>query len=489
MITWALLACTSTPGDPVDTGSVGQANPASADAGWLRGDLHFHTNYSDDALEQGGDWMGPALDIADAYRDATWAEAFPETSQDFLHFVAVTDHRTTDGHQDPDFGHESLVVIGGEEFGSTGHAGIWGHQEHISHESQAGESNNERLSDAVNEAHEAGALFSPNHPLYAGDLWGWDTPGFDAIEVWNGPWSTLSEPTTETQLDEWVASQGVENAAIRVAAQHEGAGQNAQAIRFWQAWLSLDVHVPPVGGGDRHMIFPAGLPTTYVQADAQDADGVLGGIASGATFVSRSPQGPQVLLEARVDGATHPMGSALSGLSAGDTVSIDWTVARAPEGELRLVEGLVDESLPEPGIVETIPITGDLETGTFEWTVPDGGGWLHAVVVDPLPGEIPEEHQAVYDILTTYPDDGGVAALLTAIAPLMDIDLLLSPEQCDPEDWEPWLLMCMPTDTEPYGTFYVPRELRQLMSTEFADGQSTGFAMGAVSAAFHTGAL
>ena len=212
--------------------------------GWYRGDLHTHPSHSD-----GEDGVAVVLDIADAYRDATWAEAFPETSQDFLHFVAVTDHRTTDGHQDPDFGHESLVVIGGEEFGSTGHAGIWGHQEHISHESQAGESNNERLSDAVNEAHEAGALFSPNHPLYAGDLWGWDTPGFDAIEVWNGPWSTLSEPTTETQLDEWVASQGVENAAIRVAAQHEGAGQNAQAIRFWQAWLSLDVHVPPVGGG------------------------------------------------------------------------------------------------------------------------------------------------------------------------------------------------------------------------------------------------
>ena len=85
--------------------------------------------------------------------------------------------------------------------------------------------------------------------------------------------------------------------------------------------------------------------------------------------------------------------------------------------------------------------------------------------------------------------DGGLAALLVAIAPLMDMGLLSAPEQCSPDGWEAWSLMCMPTDTEAFGTFYVPRELRLLMSTEFEDGQPTGYAMGAISAAFHTGAL
>ena len=114
-----LLACTSKPGDSAqaDPGDPFQPDPASAEEGWLRGDLHFHTNYSDDALEQGGDWMGPALDIADAYQDSAWTEAFPETARDRLHFVAVTDHRTTAGLSDPDFGHENLVVIGGGYIG------------------------------------------------------------------------------------------------------------------------------------------------------------------------------------------------------------------------------------------------------------------------------------------------------------------------------------------------------------------------------------
>ena len=142
MIWLTLVACASQPDDSArpDQSVATQANPASAEAGWLRGDLHFHTNYSDDALEQGGDWMGPALDIADAYTDEAWTNAFPETARDRLHIVAVTHHRTTAGHDDPDFGHESLVVIGGEEFGSNGHAGIWGHTEHIPHDPLAGES-------------------------------------------------------------------------------------------------------------------------------------------------------------------------------------------------------------------------------------------------------------------------------------------------------------------------------------------------------------
>jgi hypothetical protein len=183
------------------------------------------------------------------------------------------------------------------------------------------------------------------------------------------------------------------------------------------------------------------------------------------------------------------MGSSLPEWSEGDLVTIEWTVARAEGGELRLVAGAVDDTLPDPETVERVSLVGEIESGSFEWVVPSGGGWLHAVVVDPLPDEIPEDRQDVYETLTTYPEEGGLGALLVAIAPLMDMGLLSAPEQCDPDDWAEWSLMCMPTDTEAFGTFYVPRELRQLMSAEFEDGQPTGFAMGAVSAAFHTGPI
>ena len=100
-----------------------------------------------------------------------------------------------------------------------------------------------------------------------------------------------------------------------------------------------------------------------------------------------------------------------------------------------------------------------------------------------------QAEQEVYDALTSYPEDGGLGALLVAIAPLMDMGMLSAPEQCNPDYWEAWSLMCMPVDTESFGTFYVPKELRQLMSAEFEDGQPTGFAMGAITSAFHTGPL
>lgn len=477
-----LLAChppdaAPAPTPPADDAPVDLATPAD---GWLRGDLHFHTNYSDDALEQGGDWMGPALEIADAWGDPTWAAFVPgHAPTDRLDFIAVTDHRTTAGFADEDFGHDTLVVIGGEEFGSDGHAGIWGHEEHVPHEPVAGETPDARIQDAIGEAHAQGGLFSPNHPMYAGDLWGWSATGFDAIEVWNGPWATMSAPTSAEEVDAWVQANGTENPWIRAGAAATGVTQNGQALRFWQAALSDGHHVPPVGGGDRHMIFPAGLPTTYVATDDASPAGVLAGIASGSTFVSRGPAGPQVLLEATVDGERFAMGAELP---RGE-VTVTWAVGRAAGGELRLVQGALGQGA-EPEIVHTVALTTAHDTGTWTWTPPEGGGWLHAVVVDPLPDDVPEERAALAEALLTFPEDGGLSALLAGFAPLLDLEVLGDPSRCDPDDWDEWSACCMPTDTEPYATFYITDPLLRLMSAEFADAAPTGFAMGAISAAF-----
>jgi len=480
MIAW-LLACAVSDPDPSDapTAPVDLATPA---AGWLRGDLHFHTNYSDDALEQGGDWMGPALDIAHAWSDPAWKAAFPEYAPgDQLDFVAVTDHRTDAGWADPDFGHDHLVVLAGEEFGSDGHAGVWGADAHIPHEPQGGESANQRLQDAIGEAHAQGGLFSVNHPLYSGDLWAWDTTGFDAVEVWNGAWSTMGSPTDEAALDQWIAEKGGdENPWIRAAVRATGVPQNAQAMRFWQEILSSGAHPAPVGGGDRHMIFPAGLPTTYIATDSATPEGVLAGIAGGSTFVSRGPQGPQVLLEAVLDGTRHPMGADLPGPGV---VTVEWRVGRADGGELRLWAGATGV---EPGEVATFPIAGDDARGSWTWDAP-AGGWLHAVVVDPLPVDVPEDRQAAADAFLQFPDDGGLGALIGALAPLIDLTVLTDPSRCDPSEWDAWSACCMTVDTVPYATFYLPDPIQRLMSAEFRDGEPTGWSMGAISAAFLVG--
>ncbi len=464
------------------TSPVDIARPA---AGWLRGDLHFHTNYSDDALEQSGDWLGQALDIADAWRAIEWTTAHPELApDDHLQFVAVTDHRTTAGLSDPDFGHDALVVIGGEEFGSDGHAGIWGHTTHVPHESQAGEDSTMRIGDAIFEAHEQGGLFSINHPLYSGDLWAWNVEGFDAVEVWNGPWSTMGVPSDEATLDAWLAEKGItENPWIRAAVRAEGVPQNAQALRFWQAMLSAGHHVAPVGGGDRHMLFPAGLPTTYVLSEARTPESVLAGLRGGHTFVSRGPQGPQVLLEATVGGETFPMGSELP---AGGTVTVSWRVGRAAGGDLRLYAGAVGQGA-EPEVVAVVQLQSGDESGTYTWTPPAAGGWLHAVVVDPLPSDVPDDRLDVVDALGTFPADGGLEALLTGLLPMIDVELLTHPEWCDPDDWDDWSPACMPADTEPWSSFYVPPALQAWMSVEFEGGEPTGYAMGAISSAFFVG--
>lgn len=481
-----LLACAPPP--PAETGpgdtagsTAGPVDLARPQDGWLRGDLHFHTNYSDDALEQGGDWMGPALAIADAWRDPTWQASFPAYApDDHLQFIAVTDHRTTAGWEDPDFGHPTLAVLGGEEYGSDGHAGIWGHQGHIPHEPQGGESPTGRIQDSIGEAHAQGGLFSVNHPLNPGDLWAWDVTGFDGVEVWNGPWSAFGGPTGEAELDQWIADRGGgENPWIRPAVLTEGVPQNAQALRFWYATLASGLHPAPVGGGDRHLLFPAGLPTTYVAAAEATPEAVLAGIDAGATFVSRSPQGPQVLLEAEVDGARWPMGSALP---AATEITVHWRVGRAAGGELRFVGGPL--GLDEPAELARIPLGEADEGGEWAWTVPAGGGWVHALVVDPLPTEVPDDRAEVAAAFLEFPEGGDVTAMIGALAPLVDLEVMGDPSACDPSTWDAWSACCMPVDTEPFATFYLPDPLQRLMSAEFEGREPTGMATGAISAAF-----
>ncbi|MFW6369240.1 MAG: CehA/McbA family metallohydrolase [Myxococcota bacterium] len=456
---------------------------ATLEEGWLRGDLHGHSTHSD-----GNDGIATVFSIADAWRDPEWVERNPGYEDDHLHFYAITDHRTVSGCSDPDFGHDYVIPICGEEWGGPLHANIWPLGDFISHEPQGEESEVQRVADSIEEAHAQGALFSLCHPL-DDRLWSVPIEDFDAIEVWNAMWSLARPESTVAQLEERVARWGGENPAVRAAVEHKGGGNNAQALRFWQAWLSSGVHVPPVGGTDRHFVFSAGLPTTYVRAPSRDVEGVIEGIRSGETFISRSPQGPQVLLQAVVDGESYPMGSALP---AGATeVEIHWRVLRAEGGLLRLVEGLVDPDLPDP--TETvIEIDTADETGSYLWQPPSSGGWLHAVVVDPLPEPVPEEFEPVREAMMTFPEGeagdraGSVSALLADLSLALDLDAVIDPSICEPSRWEPWKAWCMPAAQESMGSVYITLELQPYFSVEFKDREPTGYAMGAISAAFHT---
>ena len=490
---------TDTTGLPLLATATGDANFAIAANGWYRGDLHFHTNYSGDAKQQGGDDLGAALVIADAWRDPVYLAANPALAGNGLDFVAVTDHRTDAAMQDPAFKHDHLIVIPGEEFGGTGHAGIWGLKKHITENPIGSESGNTRIQNAIDEAHGQGALFSPNHPTQY-NSWVWDVKGFDGLEIWNGPWSAFYGPVSEADVDSRAKGIGAEGPFIRQAAiRGGGGGSNAQAMTLWQYHLSDGRHLAPVGGGDRHMLLPAGLPSTYVhQARKAEFDGVhgqaigpagiLGGIAAKETFVSRSPFGAQVELAAEgTDGVQRPMGSDLV---AGQSYTIHISVSRAAGGRLKLYSAplgkAADGKWPDAKVVYEARIEDKRVAGTWQWQVPAGGAWLHAVVLEPLMvAPLPQTMDQVVTLLSKLPEGKDLGSMIQTFAALVGPDAnITDPTTCDPKKWDAWLGDCMPADKDTWATYYIPDPVVRLMSTWFEDGVPTQFCCGAVSSAF-----
>jgi hypothetical protein len=489
---------------PLPIGSLraveGETNFAVASAGWYRGDFHYHTTHSDDALEQGGDGVGVALAIADFYRHPIFEAGHPEQVGNGLDFIAVTDHRTDSHLSDPEMTHDHLIVVPGEEYGGSGHAGIFGLTQHIPHAPQAGESANQRHLDAIEEAHGQGAIFSVNHPLDENN-WVWDTPTIDAIEVWNGPWAGFYMGSSTEELEADIAAAGVANPFVRDARDtNDTDGHNVMALRFWQNHLTTGLHVPVVGGSDRHMLFPAAFPATYVRKpahpdyDAKEGhalgyEGIVAGVKEGGTFISRTPFGAQVDLHAvDADGARYPLGAELP---HGGTWRVEVRVSRASGGVLRLVTGPLRDPIDgvvsaEVSLLAEVAIPSDLAEGAFEWVAPEEGGWLHAIVLEPLMVDSAPPPEALEAMATlSEPVSGNALVVLAEVMLGFIVDnATLMPHTCDPTAWEPWTAQCMPVDDEPLGTFHIPDGLARLIHVWFEGGEATEFCMGAVSSAF-----
>ncbi len=477
-----------------------ELNFARSAHGWYRGDLHYHTTYSGDAKSQGGDDLATCLAIADAYRDPTYLARHPERGGDGLDFIAVTDHRTLAGMSDPAFSHPHLIVLPGQEYGGDGHAGNWGISKLVSHEPAAGQSQNGRHQQSIDEVHAQGGLFSLNHPTQSG-TWRWDVTGYDAIEVWNSPWSAFWGERHLADVEAALSQQ--DNPYIRAGLERVGGGVNHQALWFWYAHLNDAVHVPIVGGGDRHMLLPAGLPTTYVSKPdgpayrdlhgrALGVAGILAGIRAGGTFVSRSPHGAQVELTATDEaGVRHSMGAPLA--SSAQNYVIDFRVTRASGGLLRLVAGPIKPRVSgrveaEAKVVFELALDDDHVTGSFQWQPAASGGWLHAIVLEQrIVGELPASMEQTQVVLSSLPkSEKSIGQMLQAMVPLLKGVLLTDASKCDPQAWQddkPW---CMPADREGLATYYLPDAVVRLLNTWFEQGQPTQYCLGAVTSAFMT---
>jgi hypothetical protein len=263
----------------------------AAEPGWIRGDLHCHTLYSD-----GDSWPSEMLHAA---------------AESGLEFLGVTDHNSVAHH--PEYGAGGgvlpIVVPGVEVTTYHGHWNAWGTDRWY----EFREPTAEGVSAAMREAIAAGAFVSVCHPKPFGPPWDYEeVRGFPAIEVWNGPWERA----------------------------------NSASLAFWQARLDAGERIVALGGSDTHQLraphyAKLGLPTTWVRVgERHDAAAILGALRSGDSFVSASPAGPQLYLERRGDDAVvRSVGAAgaLVALIADGVVAAGTAVAtRDDEALLRI---------------------------------------------------------------------------------------------------------------------------------------------------------
>lgn len=283
-----------------------------AENGWLRGDLHCHTLYSD-----GDSW--PADMLAHAVSRG-------------LDFLGVTDHNQT-GHQ-REYArvageHLPILLPGVEVTTYGGHWNAWGTDRWWDFR----EPNEAATSQVMQAAAASGALVSVNHPKPFGPPWEYPAAvGYHAIEVWNGDW-------------QW---------------------QNDASLRFWEQQLRAGRRIVALGGSDTHNLKAIdadvrhgrrlGRPTTWVDAgDDPTTAGVLAALRAGRAFISRDVDGPQLYVRRQVDGTVtarvvdgrHGILALVSGRGVETRVTVpseDWSeVFRVTEASLYLRGQLMDE--------------------------------------------------------------------------------------------------------------------------------------------------
>lgn len=209
---------------------------------WYRGDCHLHTVHSDGKRTP--------EETAAAARKAG------------LDFIATTEHNTTSGHGaweglwDEDF----LVLCGEEITTRNGHVLALGTDPgtFVDWRYRARDGHFSRFARRIRRA---GGLVVPAHPScpFVGCQWKFGYEDADAVEVWNGPW------TTDDEL----------------------------AVAAWDNMLLAPPPgrspIPALGNSDAHAEPQAvGLPQTVVLAEELSRPALLEGIKAGRSYITES---------------------------------------------------------------------------------------------------------------------------------------------------------------------------------------------------------
>lgn len=290
--------------------------------GWIKGDPHVHSHHSD-GKHSVRELVDKALELG-------------------LDYIAVTDHSTNSQFyeimriRDPPV----LLIPGVEVSTYHGHLSVWG--------GSWFDFRRRRLEDfarLVNEVHEKGLIISVDHPRDLGEICiGCDFEfkqlrGFDAVEVWNGPWFV----------------------------------KNWEPLAWWHSLLSEGLMVTAVGGSDYHggenSFARLGEPTTWIRVDSPTVENVIRSIKQGSVFISQSPSGPLLELKAYAGPRVFETGGIVE-VKHGDVLK---TAVEAQGGD-----GATLRLMSSRGVEEAIPVNGKSFRHVKEFSVKHGCLFIRA---------------------------------------------------------------------------------------------------------------
>jgi hypothetical protein len=225
-----------------------------------------------------------------------------------LDFIAITEHNTADTHGAwEQLGDDDLLVILGQEVTTqTGHWLALGIDPGQVVEWQYG-IRDDVINRYLDQVHQAGGLCVAAHPHapYPGGVFMYPFDGFDAVEVWNGLWSS-DRP--------WNAN-------------------NDAALGEWGRLLAASIHagrwLPALGNSDAHREGQIGLPHTVVLAEELSVGAVLSGIQAGRSWIAGSAA---VDLSLEVSTARHSAGIGERLATFGKSVTVRALIGGVPSG-------------------------------------------------------------------------------------------------------------------------------------------------------------
>ncbi len=279
----------------------------SSRTGWVRGDLHAHTNESDGTLS-----VAAAVAIA---------------RERGLDFLALSEHNTNSGWRHyPQLEDENFVLLHAEEMTTGyGHGVAVGLKEWLDWRvGRIGDDTVRGVNDVMRHAREQGAIFFPAHPFI---------PNFD-WRFMDTDWSLV------TALEVWGS-----------ASFSGSPGPTLRALGFWDVLLGKGYRIWAVGGSDAHRLDhpwqTVGIPFTYVHVDSFDEQGIVEGIRQGRIYVTLGPE-----MEFTAGDASTPERKVMMGqeLTVADKVALSLQV-RKFHGPLRVVlfrDGQVQQRINQP---------------------------------------------------------------------------------------------------------------------------------------------